>query len=217
VAEPIRVGAAPPVPIARGPITPAPPVVVRDGWEVSARRSSATLRLVDCSALAKVLVRADPSGAVARDLGVRHGRAARDRHGTLVIGAAPGEWLLLARPGAAAEVAARVQAVEDGGLVSVLDLVTHGGALMRLTGAGAARLLAKLCALDLAGAAAPDGTALRGSVAGVATDVIRDDRSRERSYLLHCERSLGQYLFDALLDAGGELGIEPDGFTGKEI
>jgi len=217
VAEPSTVGAAPPAPIARSPITPAPPVVVRGGWEVSARRSSAPLRLVDCSPLAKVLVRAGPSGAVARELGVRHQRAARDRHGTLVIGAAPGEWLLLARPGAGAEVAARVQSVQDDGLVTVLDLVTHGRALMRLTGVGAALLLAKLCALDLADAIAPDGTALRGSVAGAATDVIRDDRSQERSYLLHCERSLGRYLFDALLDGGGELGIEPDGFTGKEI
>ena len=36
----------------------------------------------------------------------------------------------------------------------------------------------------------------------------------ERSYLLHCERSVGQYLFDALLDAGAEFGVEVDGFTG---
>jgi heterotetrameric sarcosine oxidase gamma subunit len=32
------------------------------------------------------------------------------------------------------------------------------------------------------------------------------------SYLLHCERSSGQYLFDALLRAGADLGIEIDGF-----
>jgi glycine cleavage system aminomethyltransferase T len=50
-------------------------------------------------------------------------------------------------------------------------------------------------------------------VAAVATDVIRDDTGGERSYLLHCERSSGAYLFGALLTAGGEFGIEIDGFT----
>jgi glycine cleavage system aminomethyltransferase T len=50
-------------------------------------------------------------------------------------------------------------------------------------------------------------------VAKLATDVIRDDIRLERSYLLHCERSSGQYLYDALLDAGREFGIEPDGFA----
>jgi heterotetrameric sarcosine oxidase gamma subunit len=217
VAEAPSAGGTPAAPIARSPITPPPPVVLLDGWEVSARRSTAPLRLVDCTPLAKVLVRADPSGPVARHLGVRFGRAARDRHGTLVVGAGPGEWLLLARAGTGAKVAARVEAVEDDGLVSVLDLVTHGRALMRLTGADAARLLAKVCAIDLVDAVTPDGAAFRSSVAGVATDLIRDDLSRERSYLLHCERSFGQCLFDALLDAGGEFGIEPNGFTGKEI
>jgi glycine cleavage system aminomethyltransferase T len=54
---------------------------------------------------------------------------------------------------------------------------------------------------------------LRTSVAEVATDVVRDDvrSTGERSYLLHCERSSGQYLFDALLDAGREFGVQVDG------
>ncbi len=54
-------------------------------------------------------------------------------------------------------------------------------------------------------------------VRDVATDVIRDDvrslDATERSYLLHCERSSGQYLFDAVLDAGREFGIQVDGFS----
>ena len=33
-----------------------------------------------------------------------------------------------------------------------------------------------------------------------------------RSYLLHCERSSGQYLADSLLDAGAEFGIGVDRF-----
>ena len=203
-------------PIARSPIRPLEPVVVVDGWEVSGRRSTAALRLVDCTPLAKVLVRAGPDGEVARHLGVAFGRAARDAHGTLVVGSAPGEWLLLARPGAAAEVADRVRAVVDDGLVSVLEVATSARALLRLTGADTPALLAKVCAIDTDDAVAPDGSAFSSSVAKVATGVVRDDLRGERSYLLHCERSFGQYLFDALLDAGGEFGIEPDGFTGEE-
>jgi hypothetical protein len=50
-------------------------------------------------------------------------------------------------------------------------------------------------------------------VAGVATDIIRDDRDGVPSYLLHCERSAGQYLFDCLLRAGAGHGIEIAGFA----
>jgi heterotetrameric sarcosine oxidase gamma subunit len=167
--------------------------VVRDGWEVSDRRSSAVLTVTDCSPLPKWLVRG--RGAFA----VPFGRAERVA-GTLVVGSGPTEWTALGggRP------------VASGDFVSVIDM-THGRALVRVTGAQAAAMMAKLCAVDLADRVSPDGTAFRSSVAKVVTDVIRDDRDGTRSYLLHCERSSGQYLFDALLDAGGEFGIEAIG------
>ena len=95
--------------------------------------------------------------------------------------------------------------------VSVVDL-THGRALMRVTGPDAAELLARLCGVDLDDDMTPDGAAFRSAVAGVATDIIRDDRAGVPSYLLHCERSSGQYLFDALVSAGESLGIGIDGF-----
>jgi hypothetical protein len=37
------------------------------------------------------------------------------------------------------------------------------------------------------------------------------------SYLLHCERSSGRYLFDALVSAGHDFGIEIDGFRAPGI
>jgi heterotetrameric sarcosine oxidase gamma subunit len=102
----------------------------------------------------------------------------------------------------------------------VLDL-THGRALMRLTGTPAAAALAKMCSIDLADASTPNGTAFRSSVASVVADVIRDDQESTAgmvaSYLLHCERSYGQYLFDALLDAGGEFGIGVGSFRAPGI
>ncbi len=45
----------------------------------------------------------------------------------------------------------------------------------------------------------------------VGRHVVRDDLTGIPSYLLHCERSSGQYLFDALIEAGSEHGIDVDG------
>ena len=206
-------------PVSRSPIAPAPPVRVEAGWEVSGGRSEAALTITDCTPLAKVQLRAPWNGAMAKALGVPFGRADRDgasQDGAwLVVGSGPGEWLVLAPPGAAAAVAhwlATVAADAAGDeFVSMTDL-THGRALVRVTGPDAADLLARLCGADLHDDMAPDGAALRSAVAGVATDVIRDDQAAVPSYLLHCERSSGQYLFGALVSAGESFGIGVGGF-----
>ncbi|HEX3194016.1 MAG TPA: sarcosine oxidase subunit gamma family protein [Streptosporangiaceae bacterium] len=196
---------------------------VEAGWEVSGGRSGAALTITDCTPLAKVHLRAPWNGAMAKALGVPFGRADRDdaspEGGWLVVGSGPGEWLVLAPPGAAAAVTdwlATVAADAAGDeFVSVTDL-THGRALVRVTGPDAAELLARLCGADLHDDMAPDGAALRSAVAGVATDIVRDDTMIDGaavpSYLLHCERSSGQYLFGALVSAGESLGIGVDGF-----
>jgi sarcosine oxidase subunit gamma len=62
-------------PIARSPIVQLPPTTVEHGWEVSARRSDAELKITDCSPLAKILVLAPTDGELARTLGVPFGRA----------------------------------------------------------------------------------------------------------------------------------------------
>jgi len=212
-------------PVSRSPIAPAPPVRVEAGWEVSGGRSDAALTITDCTPLAKVHLRAPWNGAMAKALGVPFGRCGREDAGPdgswLVVGSGPGEWLVLAPPGAAAAAAvagwldtvAADSAAEE--FVSVVDL-THGRALMRITGPDAAELMARLCGADLHDDMAPDGAALRAPVAGVATDIIRDDIRVDGagvpSYLLHCERSSGQYLFGALVSAGESLGIGVDGF-----
>jgi heterotetrameric sarcosine oxidase gamma subunit len=211
-------------PVARSPIAPVPPVLVQAGWEVSGCRSDAPLTITDCTPLAKVQLKAPWSGGAAKALGVPFGRAGRVSAGSpeptrggdwLAVGSGPREWLVLAPPGTAAQVAgwlttlAADAAPEE--FASVTDL-THGRALMRITGPDAADLLARLCGADLHDDMAPDGAALRAPVAGVATDIVRDDRAGVPSYLLHCERSSGHYLFGALAGAGGPLGIGVDGF-----
>lgn len=202
------------VPIARSPITVPGPRSVVDGWEVSTRRSAAALRLADASPLAKLGVRADADGTFAGALDVPFLRSRREDD-LLVVGSGPGEWLLISSTGSTARLRERVQGRPGDGFVTAVDL-THGRALMRMTGRDAARALAKVCAIDLDDAVTPEGTAFRTSVAKIATDVVRDDAGAgagagEPSYLLHCERSSGQYLFDCLLDAGREFGVEPAG------
>ena len=202
-------------PLARSPIRPPAPLIVLAGWEVSGRRAAAALTLTDCTPLAKVLLRAPAGGQAAGELGTPLGRARRNAAGVLVVGSGPGEWLLIATPGQNADVVARLDDLADripGETVSVTDL-SHGRALVRLTGQKAGQVLAAVCGIDLSDAVTPGGAAFRSSVAALATDVIRDDVAGVRSYLLHCERSSGQYLFDALLSAGRDLGIEIDGFT----
>ncbi|MGH3383695.1 MAG: sarcosine oxidase subunit gamma [Nocardioidaceae bacterium] len=156
------------------------------------------LRLTDCTALAKVLVRGGDG------LGVSYGRARRD--GSLLVGLLPDGWLVIAPPGSATDVVDRVEAGQDGGFRTVVD-VTHAYTLLRLTGAATPAVLAKLCAIDLA--RAPDCTTVRTLVAGINATVIRDDQGGSCSFLLLCDRSYGEYVSDVLLDAGAEYDIGP--------
>jgi sarcosine oxidase subunit gamma len=190
---------------------------VRHGWEVGAGVSTSRLTLRDESPLAKVVVRAPFAGAVRDELGVPFGRTTRtDVAGVgqvLVVGAGPGEWIVLAPVGSDARLLGHLheRLAATGEFASAVD-ITHGRALVRLHGPDARLTLAKLCGIDLDDRTIPDGSALRTSVARIVTDLVRDDSGGELSYLLHCERSSGQFLADMLLDAGAEFAIETTGF-----
>lgn len=197
-------------PLARSPVPLAGAATVVAGWEVdrASDGEAPSLELVDCTPLTKVLVRA------ATDLfETPTGRTSRPFAGVLAAACRPEEWALYAGPGRAPELIEMVKERASGTeWVTVLD-VTHGRALLRLSGSRAPELLMKLCAIDLADAATPTGTALRTSVAKLTTELVRDDRDGICSYLLSCERSYGAYLFEALLDAGSEFAVEPHGFV----
>lgn len=113
---------------------------------------------------------------------------ARSHGESLVWSVSPGEWTVAGpRPDH----------------VPVVDL-THVRVTFRLTGSNAARLLSRVCALDLGDDTFPHGAAARTLVAGVATELVRDDQGDTPSYLILPSRSYGRYIHSVLVDAGNE-------------
>lgn len=193
----------PRTPVATGPLVPTGTGQVVDGWEVPAPATiPGDVTLVDLSSWAKVAVRGD--GDVARALGVPFGRAHREAD-RLVVGSGPGEWLVLAAAGRAAELVASLQTAAGDSFATVIDQ-SHGRALLRVRGKATLVVLRRLTSMDLDDRFVPQGAALRTTVAAVVTDVVRDDDEVGPSYLLHCERSSGRYLAESLLAAGADLG-----------
>jgi heterotetrameric sarcosine oxidase gamma subunit len=107
-------------------------------------------------------------------------------HDDLVFSISPGEWIVLGK---------RPQ-VGD-----VVDL-THVRAMFRLGGLGARRVLEHVCAIDLSDEMTPNGAAARTLVAGVATEIVRDDVGSEPSYLLLMSRSFGRHVWERLVAVG---------------
>lgn len=119
------------------------------------------------------------------DPGVETGRARRSGAG-LAFSVSPGEWIL---------VDVRPAGPED------VDL-THVRGAIRVTGASAADLLSHVCAIDLSDTMTPTGAAARTLIAGVATELVRDDVDGEMSYLLLMSRSFAQHVWEALVAVG---------------
>ena len=175
---------------------------------------SGDLVLADASATTKWLVRASASGAVADRLDAVFGSSSSGAGGAVVLGSWPGEWIVLGTAEAVAGAVDGLDAVDPSDHVSALDW-THGRALFRVTGPDAPRMLEKVCSLDWSDPMTPDGAVASASVAKVTCDIARNDVDGTPSYLVFCDRSFGQYLFDALIDAGDEFGLVVGPATGQ--
>jgi len=164
------------------------------------------LTLTDASATTKWLVRADADGHTADRLGARFGSSQMAPGGALVLGSRPGEWIIVGTPSEVAAAVADLAGLGEQEFMTALDW-THSRAMFRVTGAVAARMLEKVCGIDWSDHMTPDGAVLSASVALTTCDLARNDVNGTPSYLLFCDRSFGQYLFDALIDAGNEFGL----------
>jgi len=151
----------------------------------------------DVSSTTKVLVRSDQP-----QFGVAFGSSSA-AYGALIAGTRPTEWLMLGTPD---EVKTASAAVNSAGFTNVIPF-THGRALFRVTGEPATSMLEKVCGIDWSDNMTPNGAVTSASVALTTCDIIRNDVDDVPSYLLQCDRSFGQYLFDALVDAATEFGV----------
>ncbi|NNF53214.1 MAG: hypothetical protein HKN03_02110 [Acidimicrobiales bacterium] len=160
------------------------------------------LTLGDLSEITKQIVRADSKTAAAEQLAVTFGSSRIDGD-VIVLGQRPDEFLLVGTPTATASL---VEGLDRSGHVSVIDH-THSRAMFRLTGSNASATLEKLCSVDWSEPMTPNGAVVSASLAKVGCDIARLDRGPDRSYLIACDRSFAQYLFDAIIDAGNEFDI----------
>ncbi|MEO8394638.1 MAG: sarcosine oxidase subunit gamma family protein [Chloroflexota bacterium] len=88
-----------------------------------------------------------------------------------------------------------------------LTEITHGRCGILLVGSDAARVLPKVCGLDFSDKQFPNLHAAQTSLAKVRTLIIRADIDTTPAYGLIVDRSLAQYVWGVVYDAGQEFGI----------
>ena len=125
---------------------------------------------------------------------------------------------LISPPGTAGAVHTRVESViqqtADSACIHLTD-VTPNFTALQIAGPRSRALLRKLTALDLRPAQFPDLSCAQGSLAGIHALVLRADIQAHLAYQVYCGREFGEYLWDALLDAGQEFGARPFGLAAQ--
>lgn len=125
---------------------------------------------------------------------------------------------LISPPGTASTVQSQVESVtrqtDASACIHSTD-VTSSFTAIQIAGPHSRDLLRKLIALDLRPAQFPDLSCAQGSLAGIHTLVIRADIQAHMAYQVYCGREFGEYLWDALLDAGQEFGARPFGLAAQ--
>lgn len=200
---------------------------LRDGdWEVAGvytsvaeevRAARDAAGIADVSALGKLSVRGEALEAlVAKVAGLAPPDARRAVTGSLngsdvlVCRLAPDELWVLTEPSAAAAVEAVLSgACASAGCAHVTDM-TSAYAALDLIGPRVPAILARLVPVELTDRAAPPLSVTQAAVAGAHAIVIRLEHACPAFRLL-VGREHGEFVWDALLDAGRALGLSPIG------
>jgi sarcosine oxidase subunit alpha len=95
--------------------------------------------------------------------------------------------------------------------------VTGALAAVNVAGPRARELLAPLTDVDLSREAFPYLGAREGHVAGVPSVLLRIGFVGELGYEIHVPANYGPYLWDALMEAGGPLGVRPFGVEAQRV
>lgn len=102
------------------------------------------------------------------------------------------------------------QASDSPDLITVTD-ITHSNAELWLIGPNSPELLSRLCGLDFHDNQFSNGMVKQSSVAKTTQLIIRHDLGQLPAYALIGSRSLAAYLWQTILEAGPDLGIQPVG------
>ena len=138
--------------------------------------------------------------------------------GGLVCSLARNHARLISSPGTAAAVQSHLEAVTQPAAASAcvhLTDVTSSFTAVQIAGPRSRDLLRKLTALDLRPAQFPDLSCAQGSLANVHALVIRADIQTHLSYQVYYGREFGEYVWEALQDAGLEFGALPFGMAAQ--
>lgn len=190
--------------------------------EAEAAGVRAGVGLLDESPLGKLALSGRDAAAVlgigGNGPGERNGLARRLRLegegpavSTLALPLAPDELLLLTAPGEVPRLAARLASRLASGSCAHLTDLTSALAALRLAGPRAPELLPKLFALDLAPRAFPNLAVAQAPLAKVRAVVVRDDSGPLPGYLMLVPRDLAEYIWQAICEAGHEIGLAPIG------
>lgn len=87
------------------------------------------------------------------------------------------------------------------GLTASATDLTHGKAIIKLSGTAAGETLQKICGLDFHESVFPTGQVKQTSAAKIKTLIARSDENDLPTYYLHVDRPFGQYFWDTLWDA----------------
>ena len=100
--------------------------------------------------------------------------------------------------------------------VSVINQ-TSGLAGLLIVGPDSRAVMAKLCALQFHPREFPNLRVAQSSFAKVRATIIRNDLGELSAFTLYFARANGEYIWDTVLDAGGEFGMQPFGAAAQAL
>ncbi len=121
------------------------------------------------------------------------------------------ETLLITAPSQARTVLEVLRQASEASACAHIVNVTSGLAGLRIAGPQAYRVLESLTELDSSPHSFLNMTCAQGMVAQVHGTLLRRDSASLLSYELYFGREFGEYMWDAVLDAGARYGAAPFG------
>jgi sarcosine oxidase subunit gamma len=191
--------------VRRSPLTHA-----ADRLATVERDSDGAVSLVEEPFLTQVNLRLDPDGGAAGKVGLELGAPLPVRPGTTVragdltiLWLGPDEWLVVAPPGAATDLQARLRTAAGEEPVSVVDVSAQRTTLL-VSGPRARDLLAMGCALDLHPRSFGTGACAQTMLARAQVVIMVRDADRP-VFSVGVRASFAAYLVDWLIDAATEF------------